>query len=152
MDLKTKKCYKCKKEKDVKMFGILKSSKDGLRNICKDCRKKYEYNPEQNKLRSRRFRKNSPDKARKNGERYRHKNREKLNNKSLIYYYDNKEECKDRREKYYETNKVKVLKQCKNHRDSPIKFNSKSKYRKDIELYEEVKKSTEGYLECKCAY
>ncbi len=32
-------CSKCKIEKDVCNFGILKSSKDGYRNICKECRK-----------------------------------------------------------------------------------------------------------------
>ena len=34
-------CCKCKNEKDLKCFGNLKKSPDGLRYDCKDCRKEY---------------------------------------------------------------------------------------------------------------
>lgn len=39
-----KKCTKCKIEKDESLFGSLKSSKDGLRSHCKDCRVAESYN------------------------------------------------------------------------------------------------------------
>lgn len=38
-------CPQCKKEKSPVEFGRLKSSKDGLRNECKLCRKKYYLKP-----------------------------------------------------------------------------------------------------------
>ena len=37
--MNTKVCSKCNVEKEICEFGLLNSSKDGLRNICKECRK-----------------------------------------------------------------------------------------------------------------
>lgn len=35
--MKTKICSKCKQEKDIILFSKRKDSKDGYRNICKEC-------------------------------------------------------------------------------------------------------------------
>ena len=59
-------CSKCKIEKDVCEFGILKSSKDGFRNVCKECRARDEKN---------------------SNLKYRQKNKEKV----AKYYQTNKE-------------------------------------------------------------
>lgn len=39
--MKTKKCCKCKIDKDLKHFSINKSKKDGFNPSCRDCHNKY---------------------------------------------------------------------------------------------------------------
>jgi hypothetical protein len=70
-----KKCYKCKIEKPFDKFCKNKKHKDGLNELCKDCKKEYnlknsetnkEYyklnrNPEKHKLYSSKFRENNPN-------------------------------------------------------------------------------------------
>jgi len=34
---RTKKCYSCKQEKPLYMFGVNRSAKDGKQQYCKDC-------------------------------------------------------------------------------------------------------------------
>lgn len=44
-----KKCSTCKLELDKSLFGIYRQSKDGLRYVCKNCRKLKEYTPNREK-------------------------------------------------------------------------------------------------------
>lgn len=69
-----KKCYKCKIEKTFDKFCKNKKHKDGLNEICKDCKKEYNlknsektkeyyksnYNPEKYKKYNSKFRSNNP--------------------------------------------------------------------------------------------
>ena len=41
--MKTKICSKCKQEKDIILFSKRKDSKDGYRNICKECDNKEQF-------------------------------------------------------------------------------------------------------------
>jgi len=45
-----KKCSSCNLELDKKLFGVYRQSKDGLRYVCKNCRKLKEYIPNRDKL------------------------------------------------------------------------------------------------------
>jgi len=90
-----KKCYKCKLEKPFNKFCKNKKHKDGLNEMCKDCKKEYniknsernkEYytlnkNPEKNKEYNSKFRKNNPDYQK---EWYKN-NKEKLREYNTIY-------------------------------------------------------------------
>lgn len=62
-------------------------------------------------------------------------------------------ECKKKDDKeYYEEHKDEKKEYDKKYYNSLVKFNSTAKYRQDIELYEEIRESAEGYLQCKCYY
>jgi hypothetical protein len=37
--IETKKCSRCKLQKEITNFGTLKSSNDGYAHVCKDCYK-----------------------------------------------------------------------------------------------------------------
>jgi hypothetical protein len=107
-------CSKCKFEKDVCEFGILKSSKDGFRNVCKECRARDEKNSnlkyrqknkEQLLVKKKLWLKNNPDYMKNYSKTNNLKNREKLNNKLKIWRNNNKEKLleqtrKKRKEKY----------------------------------------------------
>ncbi len=83
-----KTCCKCKLELDICMFGKLKSSKDGLRYDCKNCRKNY-----------------------------RELNKEIINNNSKDYYKKNKEILNEKNKKYREINRESILIQRKEYRN-----------------------------------
>jgi len=107
-------CSKCKIEKDLYNFGILKSSKDGYRNVCKECRNINEKssnlqyrqkNKEQLLVKKKLWLKNNPDYMKNYSKTNNLKNREKLNNKLKIWRNNNKEKLLDqtrkkRKEKY----------------------------------------------------
>ena len=84
--MEKKKCNKCGVEKDVTLFRKRKTSKDGLRNECKDCShlvyKKYsEKNSERLKEKKKQYNLLNSDKIKKRNKDYRLKNLETLRNK-----------------------------------------------------------------------
>lgn len=86
-----KKCNYCFKEKGLEDFPKLKSSSDGYRKICKECRnktnKKYKIQTQnRNKL-------------------YYQNNKEKFHEHYLFYYEQNKEIIKQQSNEYYHENK-----------------------------------------------
>jgi len=138
-----KQCKKCGEWKDKDNgFGKRKSSKDGYKTICKRCKSEYD-------------------------KKYREKNKELIIEKRKKYYQKNKENIKEKSKNYREENiekhkkdkknySIKNQKELKEYRKLYYKsfcnFNSDADYRKEIELYEEIKISTNGNLMCKCAY
>lgn len=87
MDTKTKLCCKCKQEKGLDCYGKLKSSKDGLRYDCNECRKEY-------RLRS----------------------KEHISNKNKQYFADNKDKLIPKNKQYRENNKESIFAQRKEYR------------------------------------
>ena len=141
----TKKCTKCKEEKDVKNFPKDKKSKDGLNYWCKGCTKEYREN---NKDRIKEYRENNKDKILKLNKKYRENNKYRLKEKRKEYRENNKDRILERNKKYRENNKDII----KEYYNSFILFNSNTKCRQNIELYEEIKQSDDGYLMCTCTY
>jgi hypothetical protein len=95
----TKICCKCKLECDISNFGKLKSSKDGYRYDCKNCRKIY-----------------------------RECNKEHINNNSRKYYNDNKDELQIKNKEYRKNNYILINNQRKEYRTRPeIKEHNKQK-------------------------
>jgi hypothetical protein len=74
------------------------------------------------------------------------------NNKEIIcrylknYYQNNKEYFQN----YKENNKEHKQRYLKNYKNSPAKYNSN--LRKSVEMYEDVRKSSNNNVECKCTY
>ena len=160
----TKECYKCKEKKDIKNFGKDKSRKDGLSRWCKGCKKEYRennkdkikekkkeyYKKNKDKLKEKykeRY-KNNKDKIKEYYKEYYEENKDKLKEKYKERYKNNKDKIKEKKKEYHENNKDKF----KEYKDSPWPYNSIAKTRKEIELYEEVKESIDGYLMCRCTY
>ena len=139
-----KQCNICKQRKEANLdnFHKNKKLKDGLNNKCKECNKKsrrsYYYSNREKEIEKRlQFRDNNREKEREYSKQYRETNKENISQKQKEYY-------KKHREK---------LCQQKRHRDLlPLEFQSSSKYRKELELYEEIKESEGGNVEIKCTY
>lgn len=77
--MKTKRCYKCKKQRLVKFFYKRKSSKDGLYTYCKKCKKQDDQN-------------------------YALKNKDKIFEKYKKYYQKNKKRIAKQKQEYQEKN------------------------------------------------
>lgn len=130
----TKVCNKCREEKKVCEFGKLKSSKDGYRYFCKECRKKTEkkYSIDDAKKRRKKWRDNNKDKIKIHYEKvkqtildyqkkYREENRDKVLERKRKYYYENKEERLLKNKIYRSNNKNKRNDYEKNKkRNSPV--------------------------------
>jgi hypothetical protein len=118
--METKVCSKCEEEKNVCEFGKLKTSKDGYRHFCKECRKKIEkkYSIEDARKRRKKWRDNNKDKIKSHyiekkqerldyNKKYVEENREKVLEKKRKYYYENREERLLKNKIYRSNNKDK---------------------------------------------
>jgi len=85
-----KQCCKCKIVKKLNDFGKLKSSKDGLRYDCKECRKQYRIDAN-----------------------------EQIKQKQNKYYAENKKELLEKSKQYRLLNNIKINEQRKEYRNRP---------------------------------
>lgn len=124
----TKICSKCNSAKETNLFYKDKTRKDGLDNICKECKNKilkirYENNKDKYIEISREYRKNNPEKIKeinknsklKNRDKikeymkeYRQINKEKIKITELIYKEKNIEKIKERKRLYSVNNREKI--------------------------------------------
>jgi hypothetical protein len=104
--METKVCKKCEVEKDFCEFDIRKTSKDGLNNRCKECRRNY-FN------------------------QYNSMNRDKKNEQHKKYYYSNRDKELVRNRLKHEKNKEKEIEYRKNNRNK-INEREKNRYNNDV--------------------
>lgn len=117
MNILEKKCGECEIIKDINEFYIRRSSKDGYRNNCKGCFKKYskkyyEENKENIKEYDRKYYEENKEKKKK----YREENKDRIKEYNKKWREENKdrsrewrEENKDRKRKYdreYDRNRI----------------------------------------------
>ena len=131
-------CNKCSQIKNKNSFYKQKSTKDGFTNYCKNCIKDYNKN----------YYKNNRDRIIQNTQQWYGNNKEYKKEYDKNYYKNNREYKRKNSKEYYKNNKEHVQQQ----KNSRLAFNSKLKSRQEIELYEEIKKSANDNLMCKCAY
>jgi hypothetical protein len=92
----TKYCGLCKTEKDRSAFGISKKYPDGLRNCCKECRKKETARrSEKKKLYDKKYVQANYERICKRNQAYGKRNRKKLNVQSNEYRRKRREELSD---------------------------------------------------------
>lgn len=138
-------CTKCNIEKDIKEYGLHKSSGDGIRHWCRDCCKEYK----------KQYSKNNKEELKERNKQYRENNKEKINEYHKQYRADNqekrKEYLKDNKELFKEYHKQ----YCKEHRDiynmHNQRYNAKKKQLPNtltVEQWEECKNHFKG----ECAY
>lgn len=107
--MNNKSCCKCKLELDLTNFGTLKTSKDGYRYDCKNCRKDYRDN-----------------------------NKEIIKIKQNEYYNQNKETLLEKNKKYREINSTIIKNQKKEYRSRPeVKEHSKNKNKEYLPIRKE---------------
>lgn len=93
-----KQCSKCKIVKPLEEYHKDKSSKNGLRSICKECRRPI----------SKIYYLENKEKINKNNKRYHEKNKEKINERRKRYYLKNKEKFIENNKCYNQDHKTFV--------------------------------------------
>jgi hypothetical protein len=95
----SKKCNKCKKNKDKSEFYKCTSKKDGLQSTCKKCQKSYiKENHNEIILYQKQYRADNPEKVKKSRDKYNDNNIEKVKSSKKRWRYNNKEYYKEYRE------------------------------------------------------
>ena len=115
----SKKCSNCKEELNFECFGKLKSSKDGYRYDCCNCRKKY--------------REREKDKIKEKQKEYFEKNKETLLSANKLYRENNKEAINKQRKEYRNREDIKEHIKIKNKEYLPIK-KEKIKERRKVDV------------------
>lgn len=124
--MKQKKCFKCKKIKDIKEFNKNRTTKDGLQNWCCECKNEYNKNyRKQNKQKLREYHKI------KDRERYL-KNKEKILQQHKKYDENHKEEKRKLHVEYYYKNKDKFKKYALNYINIKRKKDKKFKLKMQL--------------------
>lgn len=151
-------CKKCNNWFTKDNFRKQKASADGLYYWCKNCSKEY-YMQQANTKKSipehklckkcgitKKSKEFCKDPHRKDGLRTYCKDCDnKINRDNFI---KNRDKKLAQNRDWGRKNKARKAKKA----NSPILFNDKTKYRKEIEKYEDVKESHDGYLIIKCLY
>jgi hypothetical protein len=92
---RNKNCIKCKQKKDLDDFGILKKSKDGYRNVCKECeckyaKERYEKTKKYRRARIKFWKLQNPEMVKINNRRAQQYRRERLYKRSIQEAEENK--------------------------------------------------------------
>jgi hypothetical protein len=137
--METKICRKCNIEKETCEFGKRKTSKDGLRSYCNQCRslesKQYRLkNPEKRKNTIKNYYEKNKDIINEKSKQYRLKNLEKLKEISLKSYHKNKNNEKNirYRKKYRKLNRKKRAEYEKELKNKNINYKISSNVRRRI--------------------
>ena len=142
-NLKT--CYKCKIEQQICNFGKLKSSKDGYRYDCKNCRKEYRENNKENiKQKQQEYYLNNKDTLIDKNKNYRIQNNEKINNQRKEYRNrpDIKQYIKQKNKEYLPIKKQKIYER----RKTDINFQLSEVLRSKIHKMIKGKETSYKYL------
>ena len=133
--MESKKCKKCKIEKDFSCFYKQKKGKYGLCGICKYCDKErnkeyYKYNKEKRKEQKKEYYKSNKEKRKEQAKEYYENNKEKIKEKRKEYYNANKEKRKEKRKEYSKEYSKEYYKNNKEKRKEYLK-----EYRKNNPLF-----------------
>jgi hypothetical protein len=131
-----KKCCKCKRELATSAFGHLKSSKDGFRYDCNECRKAY--------------REQAKEHIQKKNKEYFEKNKKTLIVKNRKYREDNKDTIALQRLEYRARTKEHIKKKNKEYLPiKKLKIKIRRKEDKGFQLSELLKSRTHKALKSK---
>ena len=132
-------CCKCGEIKTVDNFNKNKSKKDGVYNICKECRKEYNKNNREKEYeRQRRYYENNKDRERKKRRQYYENNQEKESKRKRQRYENNKEKVLGINRRWRENNKEKLFEINRQYRE-----NNKEKISETNRQYRENKAQRE---------
>lgn len=146
-----KKCCRCKRELDRKMFFNNKSKKDGLSYTCKECSKEYmkEYcqnNREKINKHKKEYWQNNREQRHKYAKEYRQNNKKKIKEHDKEYRNKNKVKRFEYNKLYYQNNHEKVIECCRiyslNRRHNDIEY--KLKWNLRIRLRSAIKNNSKS--------
>ena len=144
-----KKCNKCKEWKEPEYFDWNNKKKGYLKSWCKSCMKKdkkewHQRNRDTNNERAKMYLYANWDYFKQKQEEYYKKNKEVIIKK-------NKEEFREWRKEWAKNNPEKIASYNYKRNNSSLSFDSASKIREEIEIYEEIRESENGNVEVRCA-
>lgn len=150
-----KTCSKCNIEKLVSEYHKSKTSKYGVKGICKECCNKYnrkymnnnkekikEYNIK-NKEKFKEYRDKNKEKLKKQRKKYYTNNKEKISKKNKEYRMKNKEKIKENKKKYYKNNKKKYKEYRENYKEI---FNKRRRWRTKNDIQYKLMQSVRSRL------
>ena len=136
--MKTKRCSKCKKIKEISKFYRNRTIKDGHSSQCKNCsRKWYLDNSERIREYKRKYYLDNFEYINKWNKKWAKGNPEKRRESSRKYYLNNPEKCREARKKYRENNPDSNRNYYKNNR-ARITRNVKKWYKNNPEKRREI--------------
>jgi hypothetical protein len=143
-----KTCCKCKKEQPNENFGKLKSSKDGLRYDCKDCRKEYRnLNKEHIKTKNKTYYEMNKDNLLDKNRKYREDNIVSINAQRMEYRANNKERIKMRNKEYLPKRKQQIKVRRQVDKGFQLKELLKTRMHKALKSNYQSK-TVETYINC----
>src|SRR5690349_2739018 len=106
----TKQCRKCGELKDISAFSKHKSSKDGIRSICRECQSTerkvyYQENKDVEIARAIEWRANNLEKAKEIDKRSKTKNKEKVSQRKKDWVLKNRDKVQSYQQEYYKENR-----------------------------------------------
>lgn len=105
----TKTCIRCREELESTNFYKSSASKDGLKNECKECRRKNRKISDKEKQKAKEYKQKNKDVLSEKGRAYHLANKEKANKVSREYYHENKDKERERHDKWERNNILKRL-------------------------------------------
>ena len=135
--METKICSKCKEEKELCFFSLDKTSKDGIRRHCNECRKiesklYRENNKEKRKETIKKFYVNNKEKELLRLKKYREENPEKRKETQKKSYHNNKEKHKEKLKEYRIVNRERRTKYQRDKINNDIQYKLSANVRRRI--------------------
>ena len=118
-----KECPNCKKIKEIEMFGVNKSTQNGINSICKECacersKERHKANPEYAKQ----WRENNKEHIKERNAKYLEKNKEIIKEKRKRYVALHKKEISEYNKEYREKNKEYIKERNKKYRKENAEY------------------------------
>ncbi len=146
-----KRCSKCKEDREISYFGKNGSKKDGLQDMCNECRKNYrEENKELIKKQNQNYRVGNKEVlSHKRKQRYK-RDRDKESEQMKRYREENKELISSQRKLNYINNREDILSKCEQHSQNDALYDT---YHHQLTIDEDPRLSSDGVsLEVRCKY
>ena len=138
-------CGKCHEIKIANCFSKDKYNKDGVRTLCKQCRKEYYENNKKEILEKHRlYNENHKEEISEKCRLYHENHKEEIRERHRQWYENNKEEQREKHRLYHENHKEEIREYRENHKEE-IRERYRQKYENKtqqemMKIYENVTK------------
>jgi hypothetical protein len=148
MDESKKTCCKCKVEQPLSCFGVLKSTKDGLRYDCKSCRTQYRQTRQEHiKLKNKEYFQANKDELLRKAKEYRVDNNEHIREQRREYRSRNKEHIRLKNKEYLPIRKEKIKEKRRNDKGFQLTELLRTRINKALKT-NTTSRTAQKYLNC----